>query len=188
MDQKTELQPSCSGHRLNDFTWTHCVSCLFNTAWFIYTLLLIGLTFFYTPTKQEKTYLKPRCTPHRCTPFPENMSFNLETVAKRWAVWTWNSAHTKTKTETVLTQTVWAWTFPRSVWLTNDRWGADIAKLTLKYWVNYRNHQLYWRGKLCGQSCHFCAKCHSYQAFLMKNCTMVCLIESLNCFSHKENA
>lgn len=31
---------------VNDFTWTHCVSCLFNAAWFIY---------IYTPTKQEKT-------------------------------------------------------------------------------------------------------------------------------------
>ncbi len=31
-----------------------------------------------TPTKQEKTYLKPRCTP-----FPGNMSFNPKTVAKR---------------------------------------------------------------------------------------------------------
>ncbi len=40
---------------------------------------------FDTPTKQEKTYLKPRCTP-----FPGNMSFNPETVAKRWApVWAW---------------------------------------------------------------------------------------------------
>ncbi len=35
---------------------------------------------FDTPTKQEKTYLKPHCTP-----FPGNMSFNPETVAKRWA-------------------------------------------------------------------------------------------------------
>jgi len=26
---------------VNDFTWTHCASCLFNTAWFIYMLLLI---------------------------------------------------------------------------------------------------------------------------------------------------
>ncbi len=38
-----------------------------------------------TPTKQEKTYLKP-C----CIPFPVNMSFNPETAAKRWArVWAW---------------------------------------------------------------------------------------------------
>ncbi len=48
----------------------------------LYMLLLIVLT-FDTPTKQEKMYLKP-C----CTPFPGNMSFNLETVAKRW-VWAW---------------------------------------------------------------------------------------------------
>ncbi len=27
---------------VNDFTWTHCASCLFNTAWFIFMLLLIG--------------------------------------------------------------------------------------------------------------------------------------------------
>ncbi len=65
---------------VNDFTWTHFASCLFNTAWFIYMLLLIGLIFFDTPTKQEKTYLKPHCTP-----FPGNMSFNPETVAKCWA-------------------------------------------------------------------------------------------------------
>ncbi len=48
---------------LNDFTWTHCASGLFNTVWFIYMLLLIGLI-FSTLTKQEKTYLKPRCTLH----------------------------------------------------------------------------------------------------------------------------
>ncbi len=35
---------------------------------------------FDTLTKQEKTYLKPHCTP-----FPGNMSFNPETVAKRCA-------------------------------------------------------------------------------------------------------
>jgi len=40
--------------RIKDFTWTHCASCLFNTAWCLYMLLLIGAT-----TKQEKTYLKP---------------------------------------------------------------------------------------------------------------------------------
>ncbi len=32
---------------------------------------------FDTPTKQEKTYLKPHCTP-----FPGNMSFNPETIEK----------------------------------------------------------------------------------------------------------
>ncbi len=35
---------------------------------------------FDTPTKQEKTYLKPHCTP-----FAGNMPFNPETVAKRCA-------------------------------------------------------------------------------------------------------
>ncbi len=66
---------------VNDFTWTHCASCLFNTAWFIFMLLLIGLTFLTHPPNKRKP---------RCTPFPGNMSFNLETVAKRWApVWAW---------------------------------------------------------------------------------------------------
>ncbi len=38
---------------------------------------------FDTPSKQEKTYLKPHCTP-----FPGNMSFNPETVEKHCApVW-----------------------------------------------------------------------------------------------------
>ncbi len=32
---------------------------------------------FDPPNKQDQTYLKPRCTP-----FPGNMSFNPETVAK----------------------------------------------------------------------------------------------------------
>ncbi len=107
---------------VNDFTWTHCVSSLFNTAWFLYMLLLTGLKFFDTTTKQEKTYLKPRCTP-----FPGNMSFNPETVAKHWAP-------------------VWAWTWPSSAkqqWLnqwcefgaglsvcrTNNRQGSHFGNL-----------------------------------------------------------
>ncbi len=45
-------------------------------AWFIYMLLLIGLT----PTKQEKTYLKP--VAHR---FQETCRSTRKTVAKRWA-------------------------------------------------------------------------------------------------------
>ncbi len=106
----------------------------------------LGWHLFTHPPNKRKRISNP--VSHRCTPFPENMSFNPETIAKCWAVW--------------------AWTCPRSVWLTNDRWGADITNLTLKYWVNYRNHQLYWRGKLCGQSCHFCAKCHSYQGALSR--------------------
>ncbi len=42
---------------------------------------------FDTPTKQEKTYLKPRCTP-----FPGNMSFNPETIAKCCATWPWSQS------------------------------------------------------------------------------------------------
>ncbi len=47
---------------VNDFTWTHCASGLFNTARFIYMLLLIGLTFLTHPPNKRK-HLKPRCTP-----------------------------------------------------------------------------------------------------------------------------
>ncbi len=68
---------------INDFTWTHCASCVFNTAWFIYTLLLIGLTFLTHPPNKRKRISNP--VAHRCTPFPGNMSFNPETVAKHWA-------------------------------------------------------------------------------------------------------
>ncbi len=78
---------------VNDFTWTHCASCLFNTWWFIFMLLLIGLTFLTHPPNKRKRISNP--VAHRCTPFPGNMSFNPETVAKRWAP-------------------VWAWTWPRS--------------------------------------------------------------------------
>ncbi len=59
---------SCSGHILNDFTWTHCASGLFNTAWFIYMLLLIGLTH---PPNKTKNMLNP--VAHHCTLFPGNM-------------------------------------------------------------------------------------------------------------------
>ncbi len=39
---------------VNDFTWTQCASCLFNTAWFIFMLLLIGLTFLtHLPNKRK---------------------------------------------------------------------------------------------------------------------------------------
>ncbi len=51
---------------VNDFTWTHYASGLFNTTWILYMLLLM------------RKHLKPRCTP-----FPGNMSFNPETIAKR---------------------------------------------------------------------------------------------------------
>ncbi len=38
----------------NYFTWTHCASCLFNTAWFIHMLLLIGLTLMtHSPNKRK---------------------------------------------------------------------------------------------------------------------------------------
>ncbi len=69
---KLQLIPSCSGHILNDFTWTHCASGRFNTAWFIYTLLLIGLIFL---TNKRKRISNPVAC--RCTPFPGK--------AKRWA-------------------------------------------------------------------------------------------------------
>ncbi len=39
---------------VNDFTLTHCASCLFNTVWFIYMLLLIGLTFLTHPPNKRK--------------------------------------------------------------------------------------------------------------------------------------
>ncbi len=39
---------------VNYFTWTHCAYCVFNTAWFIYTLLLIGLTFLTHPQNKRK--------------------------------------------------------------------------------------------------------------------------------------
>ncbi len=73
----TELQQTF----VNDFTWTHCASCLFNTAWFIYMLLLIGLTFLTHPPNKRKHISNP--VAHCCTLFPGNMSFNPETVAKR---------------------------------------------------------------------------------------------------------
>ncbi len=44
---------------VNDFTWTHCASCLFNTAWFIYMLLLIGLTFLTHPPNKRKRISNP---------------------------------------------------------------------------------------------------------------------------------
>ncbi len=50
-----------------------------NTVWFIH-VDADWADIFETPTKQEKTYLKPRSTP-----LPGNMWFNPETVAKRWA-------------------------------------------------------------------------------------------------------
>ncbi len=44
---------------VNDFTWTHCASCLFNNAWFIYMLLLIGLTFLTHPPNKRKHISNP---------------------------------------------------------------------------------------------------------------------------------
>ncbi len=55
---------------VNDFTWT-VVYIHVAADW---------ADIFDTPTKQEKTYLK-----QRCTPFSGNMLFNPETVAKRCA-------------------------------------------------------------------------------------------------------
>ncbi len=44
---------------VNDFTWTHCTSCLFNTAWFIHLLLLIGQTLLtHPPNKRKRPFLK----------------------------------------------------------------------------------------------------------------------------------
>ncbi len=71
----TELQ----GHILNDFTWTHCARGLFNTVWFKH-VAADWAEISDTPTKQEKTHLKPRCTP-----FPGNMLFSSATVAKHRA-------------------------------------------------------------------------------------------------------
>ncbi len=42
---------------VNDFTWIHCASCLFNTSWFIYTL--IGLTFLTHPPNRRKRISNP---------------------------------------------------------------------------------------------------------------------------------
>ncbi len=79
---------------VNDFTWTHCASCLFNTAWFIHMLLLIGLTFLTHPPNKRKRISNP--VAHRCTLFPVNMSFNPKTVAKCCApVWTWTWPRSK---------------------------------------------------------------------------------------------
>ncbi len=44
---------------VNDFTWTHCASCHFNTVWFIYMLLLIGLTFLTHPPNKRKHISNP---------------------------------------------------------------------------------------------------------------------------------
>ncbi len=70
---------------INDFTWIHCASCLFNTARFIFMLLLIGLTFLTHPPNKRKDISNP--VVHR---FKETCRSNPETVAKSWApVWTW---------------------------------------------------------------------------------------------------
>ncbi len=44
---------------VNDYTWTHCASCLFNTTLFIYMLLLIGLTFQTHPPNKRKRISNP---------------------------------------------------------------------------------------------------------------------------------
>ncbi len=66
---------SCSGHILNDFTWTHCGSGRFNTAWFIYTLLLIDI--FDKQTRENVSQTLLHAVAHR---FQEKQN-----VAKRWA-------------------------------------------------------------------------------------------------------
>ncbi len=50
---------SCSGPVVNDFTWIHCASCLFNTEWFIHMLLLIGLTFLTHPPNKRNVSQTP---------------------------------------------------------------------------------------------------------------------------------
>ncbi len=50
---------------VNDFTWTHCASCLFNTAWFLYMLLLIGLTFLTHHQTRENVSQTPLHTVSR---------------------------------------------------------------------------------------------------------------------------
>ncbi len=44
---------------VHDFNWTHIASGLFNTAWFIYMLLLIGLTFLTHPPNKRKRIANP---------------------------------------------------------------------------------------------------------------------------------
>ncbi len=57
------------GTFVNDFTWTHCASCVFKTARIIYMLLLIGLTFLTHPPNKRKCFSNP--VAHRCTRFQE---------------------------------------------------------------------------------------------------------------------
>ncbi len=47
---------AAAGTFVNDFTWTHCASCVFNTARFICMLLLIGLTFLTHPPNKRKQF------------------------------------------------------------------------------------------------------------------------------------
>ncbi len=54
-----------AANTLKDFTWTHCASCLFNTAWFICMLLLIGLIFLTHPTNKKKVSQTPLHTVSR---------------------------------------------------------------------------------------------------------------------------
>ncbi len=56
---------SCSRHMVNDFSWTHCASCLFNTTWFLHTLLLIGWHFWHTHQTRETLSQTPLYTVSR---------------------------------------------------------------------------------------------------------------------------
>ncbi len=58
-----------------DFTWTHCASCLFNTTWFKYMLLLIGLTFLTHPPNKRKHISNPVSRKHVVK--PGNVSLNV---------------------------------------------------------------------------------------------------------------
>ncbi len=65
---------------VNDFTWTHCASCLFNTAWFIYMLLLIGLTFLtHRPNKRKVSQTPLHTVSRKHLVQPRNRSKTLGT-------------------------------------------------------------------------------------------------------------
>ncbi len=64
---------------VNDFTWTHCASCLFNTAWFL-SCCWLGWHFWHTHQTRANISQTPL---HTVAQFPGNMSFNPETVGHR---------------------------------------------------------------------------------------------------------
>ncbi len=88
----SSIVASCSGHICKRLHLDpQCERSLIPRG--LYTVAADWADISDTLTKQEKTHLKPRCTP-----FPGNMSLNPKTVAKRWApvwTWTWPSSHLK---------------------------------------------------------------------------------------------